>query len=64
MSIVTRSVTGKLTFNHLNMLSLFDEMFQECKTEEDVEWLQEQLQSYLDRSADETSDRIQEGQNG
>lgn len=56
--MIRRNDKGKLTFNHLDMRVFFDSLYEKCEKEEEVEWLQEQLQSYVDGGAEEAFDNL------
>jgi uncharacterized protein YutD len=51
--MLKRNERGKLSFNHLDMQVFFDNLYEKCETEEEVEWLEDQIQSYAERGAEE-----------
>ena len=59
--MLRRTETGGLALQHLNMQIFFDELFGKCKKESEIEWLQENLQSYVDRAAEEALEELPEG---
>jgi hypothetical protein len=52
-ALITRNERGKLKFNTLEMEIMFDDLFDICKNQDEIEWLQEQLQSYVEGAANE-----------
>jgi hypothetical protein len=54
--VVTRE-NGKLKFSSLDFEILIGDMYSECETEKEIEWLKEQLQPIIEGLADE---RIEE----
>ena len=54
--MVERNVNGKLVLKSLDLKIFLGEMFLECNTDEEVEWLQEQISEALDVIVDEAKD--------
>ena len=54
--MVERNVNGKLVLKFLDLEIFLGEMFIECNTDEEVEWLQEQILKALDVIVDEAKD--------
>ena len=54
----TRNDRHKLSFNHLDMQILFDSFYEKCQTEEEVEWVKEQIEAYLETGADEAIENL------
>ena len=54
--MVERNVNGKLVLKFLDLEIFLGEMFLECNTDEEVEWLQEQILKALDVIVDEAKD--------
>ena len=54
--MVERNVNGKLVLKSLDLEIFLGEMFLECNTDEEVEWLQEQISEALDVIVDEAKD--------
>ena len=54
--MVKRNVNGKLVLKSLDLKIFLGEMFLECNTDEEVEWLQEQISEALDVIVDEAKD--------
>ena len=54
--MVERNVNGKLVLKYLDLEIFLGEMFLECNTDEEVEWLQEQILKALDVIVDEAKD--------
>ena len=54
--MVERNVNGKLALKSLDLEIFLGEMFLECNTDKEVEWLQEQILKALDVIVDEAKD--------
>ena len=54
--MVERNVNGKLVLKSLDLEIFLGEMFLECNTDDEVEWLQEQILKALDVIVDEAKD--------
>ena len=54
--MVERNVNGKLVLKSLDLEIFLGEMFIECNTDKEVEWLQEQILEALDVIVDEAKD--------
>ena len=54
--MVERNVNGKLVLKFLDLEIFLGEMFIECNTDKEVEWLQEQILKALDVIVDEAKD--------
>ena len=54
--MVERNVNGKLVLKFLDLEIFLGEMFLECNTDKEVEWLQEQILKALDVIVDEAKD--------
>ena len=54
--MVKRNVNGKLVLKSLDLKIFLGEMFLECNTDEEVEWLQEKISEALDVIVDEAKD--------
>ena len=54
--MVERNVNGKLVLKSLDLEIFLGEMFLECNTDQEVEWLQEQILKALDVIVDEAKD--------
>ena len=54
--MVERNVNGKLVLKYLDLEIFLGEMFIECNTDKEVEWLQEQILEALDVIVDEAKD--------
>ncbi|GIO25116.1 hypothetical protein [Oceanobacillus sp. J11TS1] len=57
-SFFGRTKNGKLKCDSLDLEILFGEMFQEAKTEKEVEWIYECLESVIDIASEEAMVRI------
>lgn len=53
--MIRRTEKFGLAIKHLDMQIFFGEMFEICKKESEIEWLQENLQSYVERAAEEAT---------
>lgn len=56
--VIRRNDNGKLVLNHLDTQVMFDGLFYYCKTEKEVEWLQECLQGYLEGAAEDAIENL------
>ena len=54
--MVERNVNGKLVLKSLDLEIFLGEMFLKCNTDEEIEWLQEQISEALDVIVDEAKD--------
>ena len=54
--MVERNVNGKLVLKFLDLEIFLGEMFLKCNTDEEIEWLQEQISEALDVIVDEAKD--------
>ena len=54
--MVERNVNGKLVLKSLDLEIFLGEMFLKCNTDEEIEWLQEQISETLDVIVDEAKD--------
>ena len=54
--MVERNVNGKLVLKFLDLEIFLGEMFIECNTDKEIEWLQEQISEALDVIVDEAKD--------
>ena len=54
--MVERNVNGKLVLKYLDLEIFLGEMFLKCNTDEEIEWLQEQISEALDVIVDEAKD--------
>ena len=54
--MVERNVNGKLVLKSLDLEIFLGEMFLKCNTDEEIEWLQEQILGALDVIVDEAKD--------
>ena len=54
--MVERNVNGKLVLKSLDLEIFLGEMFLKCNTDEEIEWLQEQISEVLDVIVDEAKD--------
>ena len=54
--MVERNVNGKLVLKSLDLEIFLGEMFLQCNTDEEIEWLQEQISEALDVIVDEAKD--------
>ncbi|MEF3330578.1 hypothetical protein [Oceanobacillus oncorhynchi] len=57
-SFFTRTQQGKLKCDSLDLQILIGEMFYVAKTEEEVEWIHEQLESVIDIASEEAVEEI------
>ena len=58
--MLNRNEKGSLVFRQLDFSVFIGEMFDKCKTEKEVNWLQEQLSETIECSAEERLDEIDE----
>ncbi|MPM84216.1 hypothetical protein SDC9_131287 [bioreactor metagenome] len=58
--MLDRNENGKLRFKSLDMQILIGDLFAECKTEKEVNWLEEQLQPIVECSAEERRNELEE----
>lgn len=56
--MVRRKENGKLALRSLDLEIFLGEMFLKCKTDEEIEWLQEQILGALDVIVDEAKDGL------
>lgn len=56
--MLARNEKGRLVFNRLDFEILIGELYSKCETEDEVEWLEEQLQSIIECSAEERIDEL------
>ena len=54
--MVERNVNGNLVLKSLDLVIFLGEMFLKCNTDEEIEWLQEQISEALDVIVDEAKD--------
>ena len=54
--MVERNINGKLVLKSLDLEIFLGEMFLKCNTDEEIEWLQEQISEALDVIVDEAKD--------
>ena len=54
--MVERNVNAKLVLKPLDLEIFLGEMFLKCNTDEEIEWLQEQISEVLDVIVDEAKD--------
>ena len=54
--MVERNVNGKLVLKSLDLEIFLGEMFLKCNTDEEIEWLQEQISEALEVIVDEAKD--------
>ena len=57
--MLERNEKGKLVFKSLDMEIFIGDLFEQCKTEHEVQWLQEQLQGIIECCADEQLEDIE-----
>jgi hypothetical protein len=58
--MLTRKENGKLGFNDLDAQILFSDLFELCNTEKEIDWVEENLKSYVEYMAEERRDEIEE----
>lgn len=59
--MISRNEKGKLSAKTLDIQIFFDDLFALCKTESEVEWVQEILDSAMEVSHDDQLERIEDG---
>lgn len=57
--MISRNEKGKLQARTLDIQILFDELFYHCENEQDVEWVNELLESALTVSYEESLERFE-----
>lgn len=56
--MLKRNERGKLSLNSLDLQIFFDDLFENCKTEDEVEWLTDQLSSILEITSEEVLEHL------
>lgn len=57
--MLNRNEKGKLAFKSLDFEIFIGDMFAKCKTEREIEWLEEQLNGTVECSSQERRDEIE-----
>ncbi|KZL94337.1 hypothetical protein [Clostridium magnum] len=56
--MLERNEKGKLSLKSLDLEIFIGDLFAKCSTEEEIDWLQEQLQSCVECSAEERLEEL------
>jgi hypothetical protein len=56
--MLSRNENGKLKFKSLDFEIFIGDLYAECNTEKEIEWLQEQLQPIIEGLAEERLEEI------
>ena len=51
--MIFRNEKNKLNVRKLDMAVMFDKFFMECKTEREINWLEELMQGYIEQSSED-----------
>jgi hypothetical protein len=57
--MLSRNKDGKLVLKSLDLEIFIGDMFGKCKNQHEIDWLQEQLSSCVECSADERTNEIE-----
>ncbi|MBS5822422.1 MAG: hypothetical protein KID00_00945 [Clostridium argentinense] len=58
--MLNRNEKGKLEFKSLDMQIFISDLFAECKTEKEINWVEEQLQAIVECSAEERLEELED----
>lgn len=56
--MITRNAKGKLIFSNLNFEILLDEIVSMCKTEDELDWVELQLQMCIEKQFEEFKENV------
>lgn len=58
--MLNRNAKGKLEFKSLDMQIFIGDLYAECKTEKEINWVEEQLQAIVECSAEERLEELED----
>lgn len=58
--MINRDYKGRMVFQSLDFRILIGDLFEKCKTVNEVEWLTEQLTSAIECASEERTEEIEE----